>query len=259
MPLVYIPLEAIISKWYGEAEQKLAGVLAAAEALPSGCILFLDELDSLATQRGGDMHEATRRLLGVLLRHLDGFDAGKKTSERCGAAAGAPGLHRRRDTCPHTRPPPPPPPAAPCAAVVIGATNRKQDLDPALVSRFSASIAFGLPDPACRLAILRQYARHLGDAALLAVAEATPGLSGRDIRDLAECAERRWASKVSRRRVGVWCVCRGGRGGGRGAEGGTAAAAWLQIVRGSVPQGELPPVGEYLDCARRRLRQVAGR
>lgn len=28
------------------------------------------------------MHEATRRLLGVLLRHLDGFDANKKTGER---------------------------------------------------------------------------------------------------------------------------------------------------------------------------------
>ena len=80
---------------------------------------------------------------------------------------------------------------------MIGATNRKQDLDPALVSRFSASIAFGLPDEACRRDIVRQYARHLRDAELQTLAQATPGLSGRDIRDLAECAERRWASKVS--------------------------------------------------------------
>ncbi len=44
------------------------------------------------------MHEATRRLLGVLLRHLDGFETNKRS-------------------------------------VVIAATNRKEDLDPALLSR----------------------------------------------------------------------------------------------------------------------------
>lgn len=34
--------------------------------------------------------------------------------------------------------------------VVIGATNRKADLDPALLSRFDLAIAFGLPDEQCR-------------------------------------------------------------------------------------------------------------
>lgn len=58
-------------------------------SFPDGCIIFLDELDALATTRSNDMHEATRRLLGVLLRHLDGFDTSRHT-------------------------------------VVIGATNRKQ-------------------------------------------------------------------------------------------------------------------------------------
>lgn len=60
-----------------------------------------DELDSLGGSRErGDLHEASRRLLSVLLREMDGFDA----------------AHKR--------------------AVVIGATNRKEDLDPALLSRF---------------------------------------------------------------------------------------------------------------------------
>ena len=58
------------------------------------------------------MHEATRRILGVLLRQLDGFE-GKRS-------------------------------------IVIGATNRKQDLDPALRSRFDTSIFFQLPNPTCR-------------------------------------------------------------------------------------------------------------
>lgn len=37
-------------------------------------------------------------------------------------------------------------------AVVIGATNRKQDLDPALISRFSATVTFELPTDECRCA-----------------------------------------------------------------------------------------------------------
>ena len=52
------------------------------------------------------------------------------------------------------------------------------------------------PPSSCRADILRQYARHLGDAQLLAIAAATPGMAGRDLRDVCEQAERRWASKV---------------------------------------------------------------
>ena len=53
-----------------------------------------------------------------------------------------------------------------------------------------------LPPPPCSADILRQYARHLSDAELLAVAAATPGVAGRDLKDVCEQAERRWASKV---------------------------------------------------------------
>lgn len=189
VPLVYIPLEAVVSKWYGESEKMLADMLSSAGSFPDGCIIFIDELDALATSRSSEMHEATRRVLGVLLRHLDGFDS----------------THKR--------------------TVVIGATNRKQDLDPALISRFSTSINFGLPSESCRADILRQYARHLQDAELLAVAAATPGMAGRDLKDVCEQAERRWASK---------------------------------IIRGQAPKGQLPPASEYLDAARQRLREMAG-
>lgn len=61
------------------------------------------------------MHEATRRLLGVLLRQMDGFGPQSKS-------------------------------------VIIGATNRRQDLDPALLSRFDAAVDFGYPNEQCRCA-----------------------------------------------------------------------------------------------------------
>ena len=50
MPLVYIPLEAIASKWYGESEKQLSQMFQEASRL-EGCIVFLDELDALATSR----------------------------------------------------------------------------------------------------------------------------------------------------------------------------------------------------------------
>lgn len=136
-----------------------------------------------------------------------------------------------------------------------------QDLDPALISRFSTSVTFGLPSescrlvqvgpalnvclaccgaaalhpilpsllphrcptsacaaqpnpmpqrtarlPACRADILKQYARHLSDAEVLAVASATPGMAGRDLKDVCEQAERRWASKVCEH-IGRRVVC----------------------------------------------------
>ena len=42
VPLVYIPLESLASKWYGESEKMLSGMLQKAEAM-GGCIIFLDE------------------------------------------------------------------------------------------------------------------------------------------------------------------------------------------------------------------------
>lgn len=89
------------------------------EAL-GGCIIFLDELDSLATSRDqGDMHEASRRLLGVLLREIDGFNH-RDTAGSSSDGGGGDSSKR---------------------SVVIGATNRQQDLDAALLSRCAGPAA----------------------------------------------------------------------------------------------------------------------
>ena len=71
--MVYLPLEAVVSKWYGEAEQRLAKVLDLTAELGSadgskGVLLFLDEIEAVAMSRDSEMHEASRRLLSVLLR-----------------------------------------------------------------------------------------------------------------------------------------------------------------------------------------------
>ena len=189
--LIYVPLEAVASKYYGESERLLSQVFQLCDRL-EGAVVFLDEVDALAQTRGGEMHEATRRLLSVLLRRIDGLDSRGRT-------------------------------------VVVAATNRKQDLDPALVSRFDAAIEFGLPTEQCRGDIMGCYAKHLTREELATVAAATAGMSGRDLRDVAETTERRWASKIIRGVVGA-----GKKGAGRG---------------GKQP---LPPLEEYLASARSR-------
>lgn len=72
IPLIYIPTEAIMSKYYGESEGKLAQMWELCEQL-GRVIIFIDEIDALAGSRSGDMHEASRRILSTLLRKIDSF------------------------------------------------------------------------------------------------------------------------------------------------------------------------------------------
>ncbi len=158
VPLVYVPIESIMSKWYGQSSQNLAQIFDACEDI-GGAILFLDEIDSLAGSRDESMFEATRRILSVLLRRLDGIDSVTNT-------------------------------------ITIGATNRKGDLDHALISRFDQSIHFPLPNEKERAAIFSNYAIHLKEEELMTIAGISDKLSGRNIKDICEFAERRWARKL---------------------------------------------------------------
>lgn len=190
VPLLYVPLEVIMSKYYGESERLLGNVFSFADDLPDGAIVFLDEVDSFAVARDSEMHEATRRILSVLLRQIDGFEQEKRV-------------------------------------VVIAATNRKEDLDPALISRFDSIICFDLPDQRTRKEIASQYAKHLKDSDLVQFAVATEGMSGRDIRDVCQQAERHWAAKLIRGQVTV---------DGEGKN--------------------LPPLEEYIRCAEQRQQSL---
>lgn len=158
VPLIYVPIESIMSKWYGQSSQNLSQIFDACEDL-GDCILFIDEIDSLAGSRDQNMFEATRRILSVLLRRLDGIGSVSNT-------------------------------------ITIGATNRKHDLDHALISRFDQTILFPLPNEKERAAIFSNYAKHLDENSLQAIAKIGNGLSGRNIKDICEYTERRWVRKL---------------------------------------------------------------
>ncbi|MDY6771627.1 MAG: ATP-binding protein [Candidatus Nanohaloarchaea archaeon] len=108
-PFFNVKLSHALSKYYGESGKIISQLFSAArEKAPA--IVFFDELDSIAMSRGGDMDEATRRVLSTLLTELSGFD--KENSD----------------------------------IMFVGATNTPWDLDPAILSRIERVIYVPLPD-----------------------------------------------------------------------------------------------------------------
>ncbi len=158
LPLVYVPVESIMSKWYGQSSKNMSEIFDMCD-LMGGAVIFLDEIDSLAGSRDQNMFEATRRILSVLLRKLDGIDSSEKT-------------------------------------LTIGATNRMNDLDSALLSRFDQIIRFPYPNTEERGAIFSNYAKQLSDEDCTYLGTKTETLTGRNIKDICELAERRWARRL---------------------------------------------------------------
>ena len=165
IPLLYLPLESIMSKYYGEAEKNLSSIFDLAKQFENGCIVFIDEIDTLGGSRDKlEMHEVSRRLLSSLLRKLDSFESNDNT-------------------------------------LLICATNRKFELDQALLSRLDMSIEFALPDKIARVEIWRRYAKQLSEEEQGKLSDQTEDFSGRTIYEVCKDSERRWASKVIREEV----------------------------------------------------------
>ncbi|MDQ3482833.1 MAG: CDC48 family AAA ATPase [Pseudomonadota bacterium] len=143
----------LLSKWYGESEQQIARLFARARQV-APTIIFLDEIDSLVPARGGGLGEpqVTERVVNTILAEMDGLEELNNV-------------------------------------VVIGATNRPNLIDPALLrpGRFDELIYVGPPDMAGRRRIL---AIHTGtmpladDVDLDAMAKRTDRFTGADLEDL---------------------------------------------------------------------------
>jgi transitional endoplasmic reticulum ATPase len=142
----------IMSKFYGESEERLRNVFQEAQKnAPS--IIFIDELDSIAPKREEVSGEVERRIVAQLLSLMDGLKARGKV-------------------------------------VVIGATNRINAIDPALrrPGRFDREIEIGVPDRDGRLDILQIYTRGMPlekDVNLERLADTTHGFVGADLQALA--------------------------------------------------------------------------
>ncbi len=143
----------IMSKFYGQSEENLRKVFEEAkENAPS--IIFIDELDSIAPKRGEVTGEVERRVVAQLLSLMDGLEGRGEV-------------------------------------IVIGATNRVNDIDSALrrPGRFDREIEIGVPNVDGRLEILLIHTRGIPlkkDVNLREIAEKTHGFVGADVESLAK-------------------------------------------------------------------------
>jgi len=141
----------IMSKYYGESEQRLREIFEEAQkAAPS--IIFIDEIDSIAPKRGDVTGEVERRVVAQLLAMMDGL---KERGQ----------------------------------VIVIGATNREDAIDPALrrPGRFDREIEIGVPDRSGRVEILQIHMRNMPvakDVDLEGLADRMHGFVGADISSL---------------------------------------------------------------------------
>ncbi|MCM8732250.1 CDC48 family AAA ATPase [Hephaestia sp. GCM10023244] len=143
----------LLSKWYGESEQQIARLFARARQV-APCVIFFDELDALVPARGGGLGEpqVTERVVNTILSEMDGLEELQ-------------------------------------SVVVIGATNRPNLIDPALLrpGRFDELVYVSVPDRGGRrriLAIQTQRTPLASDVDLDDLAERTDRFTGADLEDL---------------------------------------------------------------------------
>lgn len=149
----------LLTMWFGESEANVRQIFdKARQAAP--CILFFDELDSIAKKRGGRAYDgggAADRIMNQLLTEMDGFADSKKN------------------------------------VFIIGATNRPDILDPALIrpGRLDQLMYIPMPDYQSRLAILRATLRNSpmsSDVDLPYLARKTDKFSGADLSEICQHA-----------------------------------------------------------------------
>ncbi|HKQ22684.1 MAG TPA: CDC48 family AAA ATPase [Nitrososphaeraceae archaeon] len=143
----------IMSKFYGESEERLREIFKKAEE-NAPAIIFIDEIDSIAPKREEVSGEVERRVVAQLLSLMDGMSSRGKV-------------------------------------VVIGATNRINAIDPALrrPGRFDREMEIGVPDKEGRLEILQIHTRGMPlekDVDLGVIANMSHGFVGADLQAVAK-------------------------------------------------------------------------
>ena len=141
----------VMSKWVGESEKAIRMIFKKAKQV-SPAIVFLDEIDAIAPRRGTYSDSgASERMVNQLLTSMDGLEALDNV-------------------------------------VIIGATNRPDILDPALLrpGRFDRILLVPVPDESARLKILQVHTRNmpLSGVDLEALAKRLDGYVGADIESL---------------------------------------------------------------------------
>ncbi|XP_064382499.1 fidgetin-like protein 1 isoform X2 [Halichondria panicea] len=147
-----ISASSLTSKWIGEGEKMVRALFAVARCYQPA-VVFIDEIDSLLSQRSDTEHESSRRIKTEFLVQLDGAT-----------------------TCSDDR------------LLVIGATNRPQEIDEAARRRLVKRLYIPLPDGPARKQIItnlmKQQPSSLSQADIEEISTKSEGYSGADMTNL---------------------------------------------------------------------------
>lgn len=151
-----ISAASLTSKYVGEGEKLVRALFAVARELQPS-VIFIDEVDSLLCERREGEHDASRRLKTEFLIEFDGVQSG--------------GDDR---------------------VLVMGATNRPQELDEAVLRRFAKRVYVTLPDEETRFTLLKnllgKHGNPLSKNEVSSLAKKSAGYSGSDLTSLAKDA-----------------------------------------------------------------------
>ncbi|XP_053158583.1 spastin isoform X2 [Hemicordylus capensis] len=151
-----ISAASLTSKYVGEGEKLVRALFAVARELQPS-IIFIDEVDSLLCERREGEHDASRRLKTEFLIEFDGVQSSGEDR-----------------------------------ILVMGATNRPQELDDAVLRRFTKRVYVSLPNEETRLLLLKNLLSKQGNPLtqkeLAQLARMTEGYSGSDLTALAKDA-----------------------------------------------------------------------
>lgn len=153
---ININISTLTDKWFGESNKLIAALFSVARKLQP-TIIFVDEIDSFLRERQRSDHEAMAMIKAEFMSLWDG-------------------LRTREDEN---------------RIVILGATNRREDIDPAILRRMPKQLAVSLPDYEQRLQILQKILLHnqLGSTLKLEnLARNLEGLSGSSIKELCRAA-----------------------------------------------------------------------
>nr|AAM29321.1 AT28104p [Drosophila melanogaster] len=151
MRFINLDVGVLTDKWYGESQKLATAVFTLAKKLQP-CIIFIDEIESFLRMRGSNDHEATAMIKTQFMLQWDG-------------------LMSNTNIC----------------VLVLGATNRPQDLDKAILRRMPAQFHIGVPRDCQRREILQlilQTEQLSPSVNLKELARLTIGFSGSDLREL---------------------------------------------------------------------------
>ncbi|XP_030280468.1 spastin-like [Sparus aurata] len=151
-----ISAASLTSKYVGEGEKLVRALFSVARELQPS-VIFIDEVDSLLCERREGEHDASRRLKTEFLIEFDGVQSGR--DER---------------------------------VLVMGATNRPQELDEAVLRRFAKRVYVALPVEETRFKLLKnlleKHGNPLTQRELRQLSRMTEGYSGSDLTSLAKDA-----------------------------------------------------------------------